>query len=76
VVKASLLAAKCESSPAARGAAPPRPGRGASGGGHGGQQARFRGCCKCMLYVLGMFLKNVAMFHANVAKVDLEVAML
>jgi hypothetical protein len=76
VVKASLLAVKCESSPVARGAAPPRPGGGASGGGRGGQQARFRGCCKCMLYVSGMFLKNIAMFHANVAKVDLDVAML
>jgi hypothetical protein len=37
VVKASLLAVKCESSPAARGAAPPRLVGGASGGSHGGQ---------------------------------------
>jgi hypothetical protein len=37
----------------------PRTGGGASGGGHGGQQAKFGGCCKCMLHVFGMFLKNV-----------------
>jgi hypothetical protein len=35
------------------------PGGGAPGSGHGGQQAKFGGCCKCMVHVFGMFLKNV-----------------
>jgi hypothetical protein len=46
----------------------PRPGGGASGGGHGGQQARFWGCCKCMLHVFGMFLKNVASVSCECCK--------
>jgi hypothetical protein len=76
VVKASLPAVKRESSPAVRGAAPPRPGGGASGGGHGGQQARFRGCCRCMLHVLGMFLKNVASVSCECCKSGSRSAML
>jgi hypothetical protein len=50
--------------------------RGAPSGVHGEQQANFGACCMRGSHVFRMFIRMLQVFHADVAKVDLDVSML